>query len=472
MTKTRDLADLGGGFIQTGTGAVQRTVESKLQDVVSVLDFIPQAEHAAIKAGTSTYNATAAIKAAILAAIAAAKSLFLPAGTYLWSDTTPFTIQPTYDKGLTVFGEGRGTTIRINQNNTIFNVTAGDTSRFICHDINFVVTNTGTNNNVTIFYVTNGVDYGAWFGFENCTFTGAVTSIHAIRAGGAYARNCNFYSTGKTNGSACVRLWGADGTATSQDHSFSNFCNFEQCNFNNATYGVQGYGIRGSKFTSSVFQGNNIGLSNLRNSDGVGGVVSSTTRCGYGAGDLTFDNCWFEDNTLSHYVNTDVNYLTGAPNTGSVYQGTTYISIVGTTSVTAGAFLDPKLVNGTPGPLFGTSVQSNFLTVTVPPFVTETRDLILGGNPGVDPTANTVGAIISVSAYGAAGTGTANAMWQVGGFLNDPANCRVTQIINDATIGFALALAYQAAGTVRLTLTNGLALPQTYKVSIILNKTV
>jgi len=39
MTKTRDLADLGGGFIQAGTGAVQRTVESKLQDVASVKDF-------------------------------------------------------------------------------------------------------------------------------------------------------------------------------------------------------------------------------------------------------------------------------------------------------------------------------------------------------------------------------------------------------------------------------------------------
>ena len=39
MTKTRDLADLGGGFIQVGSGAAQRTVESKLQDVVSVADF-------------------------------------------------------------------------------------------------------------------------------------------------------------------------------------------------------------------------------------------------------------------------------------------------------------------------------------------------------------------------------------------------------------------------------------------------
>ena len=52
-------------FTQSGTGAVQRTVESKLQDVVSVLDFIPESEHAAIKAGTSNYDCTADIQAAI-----------------------------------------------------------------------------------------------------------------------------------------------------------------------------------------------------------------------------------------------------------------------------------------------------------------------------------------------------------------------------------------------------------------------
>ena len=39
MTKTRDLADLGGGFIQAGSGALQRAVELKLQDVVSIKDF-------------------------------------------------------------------------------------------------------------------------------------------------------------------------------------------------------------------------------------------------------------------------------------------------------------------------------------------------------------------------------------------------------------------------------------------------
>jgi hypothetical protein len=90
MTKTRDLADLANGitsanivdgavtnadinssaavassklaFTQSGTGAVQRTVESKLQDVVSVKDFIP--------AGTDTAatDCSSYIQAAIDAA--------------------------------------------------------------------------------------------------------------------------------------------------------------------------------------------------------------------------------------------------------------------------------------------------------------------------------------------------------------------------------------------------------------------
>jgi hypothetical protein len=59
MTKPRDLATLGGGFTQSGTGAIQRTVENKLKDTVSVKDF------GAV--GDGVANDTAAIVAALAA---------------------------------------------------------------------------------------------------------------------------------------------------------------------------------------------------------------------------------------------------------------------------------------------------------------------------------------------------------------------------------------------------------------------
>jgi hypothetical protein len=78
MTKTRNLADLGGGFIQAGTGAVQRTVESKLQDVVSVKDF------GAV--GDGVADDTAALKAAFDYAIPLGLPVRLK-GTYLITGT-------------------------------------------------------------------------------------------------------------------------------------------------------------------------------------------------------------------------------------------------------------------------------------------------------------------------------------------------------------------------------------------------
>lgn len=88
MTNSRDLANLGGGFIQAG-GGVQRSVESKLQDVVSVLDFIPESEHAAIKAGTSTTDVTTYLQAAL---DSGAKFIEIPEGTYV---TTGIEIKST-----------------------------------------------------------------------------------------------------------------------------------------------------------------------------------------------------------------------------------------------------------------------------------------------------------------------------------------------------------------------------------------
>jgi hypothetical protein len=74
MTKTRNISDLGA-FTPSGAGGVQRTVENKLRDVVSVKDFGAK--------GDNSTDDTAAIQAAINAAEAAYRGVvYFPRGLY------------------------------------------------------------------------------------------------------------------------------------------------------------------------------------------------------------------------------------------------------------------------------------------------------------------------------------------------------------------------------------------------------
>lgn len=70
-TLTGNLAASTGsslvGFLQSGTGAVARTMQDKGRDIPTLFDYIPVAEHAAIRAGTSTYNCTADVVKAFAA---------------------------------------------------------------------------------------------------------------------------------------------------------------------------------------------------------------------------------------------------------------------------------------------------------------------------------------------------------------------------------------------------------------------
>lgn len=70
-------------YTPTGTGAVTRDAANKLRELVSVLDYIPETEHAAIFARTSSYDCTTAFQnAADLH-----RGVFVPRGRYLISDT-------------------------------------------------------------------------------------------------------------------------------------------------------------------------------------------------------------------------------------------------------------------------------------------------------------------------------------------------------------------------------------------------
>ena len=91
----------GSQFVQSGTGAVERTVESKLQDVVSVKDF------GAV--GDGVADDTAAIQAAIDFACTSHRALYFPSSkpAFYYKITSPLTIT----KPISIYGEGPISTV-------------------------------------------------------------------------------------------------------------------------------------------------------------------------------------------------------------------------------------------------------------------------------------------------------------------------------------------------------------------------
>ncbi len=86
------------GFIQAGTAAIARTVQSKERDIVSVKDF------GAV--GDGVANDTTAFSSAL----AAANGIYIPDGTYL-VDTVALIANTTADQGKRLFGQSRKHTI-------------------------------------------------------------------------------------------------------------------------------------------------------------------------------------------------------------------------------------------------------------------------------------------------------------------------------------------------------------------------
>ncbi len=69
-------------FLQSGTNAVYRTVQSKLRDSVSVFDFMTTAQITDVTTNGFSVDCTPAINTAIAAAATLGKDLYIPAGTY------------------------------------------------------------------------------------------------------------------------------------------------------------------------------------------------------------------------------------------------------------------------------------------------------------------------------------------------------------------------------------------------------
>jgi hypothetical protein len=99
-------ANLGATVSAGGTGAVTRSVQDWMLDAISVMNFIPVAQHAAIRDGTTTDDHAAYIKAAI----DAHRVIFFPAGTYNWAGGTTYYLVPA---NTILFGVGEKSVIQV-----------------------------------------------------------------------------------------------------------------------------------------------------------------------------------------------------------------------------------------------------------------------------------------------------------------------------------------------------------------------
>ena len=202
LTALGQIASSFVDFLQSGTGAVTRTVQSKLRDRVNLLDYVPVAQHAAILAGTSTYDATADLQAAIAANLG--KTINLPAGQIVLGNVGGLT-----SAGQRIIGDSRyGTTIKAKSAMTagtaIFsNPNAATTTsaymelanlRFRFDGQNIIGIDLSSLNNTVV---------------DQCYFAGSETGTSVIGVGvrfgspldsGAYSNNvqdCAFYSLAK-----------------------------------------------------------------------------------------------------------------------------------------------------------------------------------------------------------------------------------------------------------------------------------
>jgi hypothetical protein len=275
MTKPRDLATLGGGFTQSGTGAIQRTVENKLKDTVSVKDF------GAV--GDGVADDTAAINAALTAGY----RISIPAGTYKTTSTI------TIPGSRIVIGDGINTVIKPSSAVTVVLL---QSAASIISDLYIDGTNTGASA-IGIFC---GDEAGGGSSGPTLTrlrvqnFTGAnAIGIYIRKALRVVVEQCYVYNN--YNGMYAYESTGQYPTTVWVSHSTFSLSAAEGVYINN------GYQIC---FDSCIFESN----------------AKEGLKLYRGSGELylgRLTNCWFEDNQRGQPSRTSLYQLTVNANGGT-----------------------------------------------------------------------------------------------------------------------------------------------------------
>jgi hypothetical protein len=104
-------------FLQSGSGAVSRSAQEKMRDIVSAFDYMTTTEISDVEGGTATLTVTTALENAISECKTTGNILYLPAGTYGISESTAnFGLYINQD--MTMTGAGMERTVLKNKSTT------------------------------------------------------------------------------------------------------------------------------------------------------------------------------------------------------------------------------------------------------------------------------------------------------------------------------------------------------------------
>ncbi len=296
--KSNDLAASSGstlvGHLSSGTGAVPTTVQEKLRESVSVLDFIDPVLHSAIRAGTHLGDLSVQVQKAF----DTGSSIFFPRGTYY--------INISWDSACAVYGEGSRLS-KIHPYNTAL-AAITQTNKQVHWSYSACVENLG-------FYGTGKVGVGFTFGKTDPTLYVNLDEY----AGGISFKNCWFTELEK----GIQFPFGNIGTE------------FYSCGFSSNYYGVYsidnkfgGVMHAGNKyFYGGELSGNDCAIYIHNVTDGFGAVSLTDTIIEYNkigiylnitprvSVPISMKGVWFENNGSAQGGSTTVDAWSGTAKT-------------------------------------------------------------------------------------------------------------------------------------------------------------
>jgi hypothetical protein len=179
-------------FTQAGSGAMDRNVQSRLRDWVSVFDFMTAAQIADVKAQTVTQDVTSAIQATIDSLSTTGGVVYLPPGIYKTTSsltlTNAITLQGSgFNKNTSRIYPTSAVSIAIKNANWDL---AGDNSQITIRDLSIAPESYGDIDRVIALQ-------GFWLNLENLKFEGAdATSGCLLLKDGQYATLRNIIGLG------------------------------------------------------------------------------------------------------------------------------------------------------------------------------------------------------------------------------------------------------------------------------------